>query len=466
MMNESHERRLKRHGTCINWQSVLRCMGVLLFAVCLSVSAAAEVVSAKLGEDEVWTGQAVPLIVTLYSPGPFSGTASFDFPELPRTTFVRLGNPLVGNEKIGDASYFTQRHEFAIYTQRAGEIVIPAFGVRFAGKKTFLSAAEPVEGFTQELSFRSTRPPGTEKLGVVVVARNMELSQTWQPDAIGHVQAGDVIARTISRRATGTTAMMFPPVAIETPAGVRSYATGPIVQDSSERSTSLAMRSETIKYQFERAGTFQLPDISVAWWDPDTRELKRESLPGRLVDVQNEVLIAETLAPTPSSFWPFVLGSLTIGMSAWLIAKSVTTLLSVQQTRRSDPEVAAASRLLRACRANVATEAYAAVLQWNRAVAGRLGVTSPSERLPPDAAAEFNDEWNVLSRYVFGDSNSSSAWSGRRLSKVFVHVRRSLGQHRWGGGVGKATADVELPTLNPTTVAVVSSSVTRPPSLA
>ena len=89
---------------------------MLLLVASPSLSAAAEVVRAKLGKDTAWTGEAVPLIVTLYSPGPFSGTASFELPELPRTTFVRAGNPLVGSEQIDDESYFTQRHEFTIYT--------------------------------------------------------------------------------------------------------------------------------------------------------------------------------------------------------------------------------------------------------------------------------------------------------------------------------------------------------------
>ena len=294
---------------------------MLLLVACPSVSAAAEVVRAELGKDTAWTGEAVPLIVTLYSPGPFSGTASFELPELPKTTFVRAGNPLVGSEQIDDESYFTQRHEFTIYTQRSGAIVIPAFLVRFAGKKSFTSAAEPMEGSTQELRFQSTRPPGTEHLGLIVAARNMEVSQTWQPATIGPVQAGDVIARTISRRAVGTTAMMFPPIPIETPAGVRYYATDPIVQDFTERGASGAERSETIKYQFERAGTFQLPDLAVTWWDPDAGELKRQLLPGRLIDVQNEAVVADTTAPTPRSPWQAVIWSLTIGMAAWLVRK-------------------------------------------------------------------------------------------------------------------------------------------------
>ncbi len=428
-----------------DWQAVLRGIGVLLLAACCSVSAAAEVVRAELGEDEVWTGQAVSLFVTLYSPGPFSGTASFDLPELPLTTFLKIGNPLVGSEQTDDDSYFTQRHEFALYTQRDGEIVIPAFCVRFAGKKSFTSAVEPLEGFTQELRFRSTRPPGTERLGVVVAAVNMETSQTWEPAAIGPVQAGDVIARTILRRAVGTTAMMFPPISIETPGGVRYYATDPVVQDFTERGASRAERSETIKYQFERAGTFPLPDISIVWWDPDAKELKRQLLPGRLIDVHNEAVVADTLAPTPRSPWQAVILSLTIGMAAWLVRKPARRFLADLRTRRDDPATVAARRLLAACRTSAAAKAYAALLQWKRAVAGSLGEASLRELLPPDSAAEFEHHWHVLSRHVFGTGPGGSVWRGQRLAEVFVQVRRKLGR-----APRTKYAAANLPALNPT----------------
>ena len=103
MKDGFYESRTECHSVRMGWQSALRCLGMLLLIACPSVSPAAEVVQAKLGKDAAWTGEAVPLIVTLYSPGPFSGTAAFDLPELPLTVSVKSGNPLVGTEHV-DAS--------------------------------------------------------------------------------------------------------------------------------------------------------------------------------------------------------------------------------------------------------------------------------------------------------------------------------------------------------------------------
>jgi hypothetical protein len=418
-------------------------IGLLVALLSPTDSLGMDRIRAELGKETAWTGEPVALIITLYSPGPFSGTASFDFPELPATAFLQAGNPLVGSESIDGGTYLTQRHEFAIYTQRAGDVVIPAFRVRFAGKQTFTSVAEPVEGYTPELRFRSLRPPGTEHLGVVVATSNMNVSQTWQPGAFGSVKAGDVITRTIDRHAVGTTAMMLPPIAIETPPGVRHYDAEPTVQDMTERGASLAVRSETIKYQFERPGTFQLPDLAVIWWDTNTRALKRVTLPGKTVDVDATDMVEEPLAADSESGWRLAGLLLALGMAASTLRKPVARRLASRWALSNDPATVAARRLLVACRSNAAADAYAAGLQWKRA-AGSEG-ENQGERLPLGVAADFEREWSLLSRHVYGAGDGSPSWNGKRLAKAFAVFSRGLGKVP-----GARSTTGGLPALNPT----------------
>lgn len=418
-------------------------LGLLIVLWCPADSLGMDRVQAKLGQDTAWTGEAVSLSITLYSPGPFSGTASFDWPELPALAFVRAANPLVGSESIDGKTWLTQRHEFAIYTQRAEDVVIPSFRVRFSGKTTFTSEAEPIEGFTPELRFRSERPPGTEHLGVVVAATSMEVSQTWHPDSMGSIKAGDVITRTVVRRATGTTAMMLPPVDIETPPGVRHYVTDPTVQDFTERGASQAVRHETIKYQFERPGTFQLPDLAVTWWDTNARALKRVTLPGKTVDVDATEFVEEPLAADPESGWRLAGMLLAFGMALFMLRKPVERRLAARKMRFNDPATTAARRLLTACRSNAAAEAYAAGLQWQR-VTGREG-ENLSSRLPPDMAACFEREWSLLSRYVYSGGDVNRPWEGRPLAVAFTELRRAQGPT-----ARKRNPSDGLPALNPT----------------
>ena len=144
---------------------LLHVLCVLLFVPCSTL--AADPVHATINKETAWTGEPVSLIITLYSPGPFSGTASFDLPELPRTAIIRTGSPVVGSETVDEDTWFTQRHELNLYTQRSGPIEIPSFRVQFSGKKTFTSDPEPMEGSTPKLQFQSNRPPGTDSMGQV-----------------------------------------------------------------------------------------------------------------------------------------------------------------------------------------------------------------------------------------------------------------------------------------------------------
>ena len=136
---------------------------------------------------------------------------------------------------------------------------------------------------------------------------------------------------------------------------------------------------------------------------------------------------------------------LVIGLAIWLGRKPAFRILAGWQARRNDPATVAAGWLLSACRTNAAAEAYAALLQWKRAVAVSLGeATGLGELLPPDAAAEFEHEWNGLSRHVFGAGPSGSPWTGQRLARVFTRVRRKLSQ-----ASRTSYVDVDLPALNP-----------------
>src|SRR5262245_47940969 len=113
----------------------MRERAVALLAVLLlgeSARAAPALVRARLQAKEALVGQRVTLVVELLSPTFFANAASFDLPRVPGAVIVKPDDtPTLSNEMIGDDSYTVQRHEFAVYAQRAGTVRIPAFTTRF-----------------------------------------------------------------------------------------------------------------------------------------------------------------------------------------------------------------------------------------------------------------------------------------------------------------------------------------------
>lgn len=395
-----------------------------------------EPVRAELGKTTAWTGEPVPLIVTLYSPATFSGTASFDLPDLPQTAFVKRGSPLVGSENVDDESYATQRHEFMVYTQRSGEIRIPAFRVRYSGKKSFTGEAEPMQGSTAELQFESKRPPGTDSMQIVVSAVAMDVEQAWEPEPTGKYQTGDVVIRTITRRAEGTTGMMLPPVDGGAPAGIRVYEASPTVFDKQERGDATAHRSDVLKYQLQSPGRLKIPDLTFAWWDPEQEKILRTSVEGREVEVS---AAPASSTPARSPRWPLALmvvaGFLVAG---WLLRRPLEKLRRVWHSYFYSPEKMAARKLQTACQTNNAHQAYDALMAWRAAERAR--------NRQRDIAAEdpsLHEAAQALAKYLFATRQKDAIWQGTALWTAFSQARR--------GKIGPVAKELTpLPPLNPT----------------
>ncbi|MCB9769394.1 MAG: BatD family protein [Candidatus Omnitrophica bacterium] len=384
-------------------------------------------VDAKLDKETAWTGEAIPLSITLRSPGPFSGSANFDFPKLPMTAFMTQGSPTVGSETVGDDTVMTQLYDITLYTQAEGEVVIPPFKVRFSGKKDFTSPVEDMEGMTPELRFQSKRPPGTEGMAMVVVATDMEVDQTWSQTSGASLEAGDVVSRTISRKASGTTAMMFAPVESATIEGVRIYTGDPTVQDKSERGDQTAERTETLKYLFQNPGTYELPEVTISWWNPDKQEIDNKTLVGSTFSVKPAPVASIASTEESRKGIGILIGLIAVGVVAlWFargwVAKEIHRLTEKQR----DPETVAAKRLKAACREGDATKAYQEYLKWK--LVGLAGLSR--EQI---ANLEQTSAWKdleradlELSRRLYRSETSATTWNGAVFEKAFEGTRREL----------------------------------------
>ncbi|MEN8253871.1 MAG: hypothetical protein ABFR33_00225 [Verrucomicrobiota bacterium] len=381
--------------------------------------------------ESAWIGEGVPLSITLRAPGPFSGTAVFDLPELPHTFIIKQGGPTVGSETAGGETWMTQHHEFRVYTQTGGIIELPAIRVRFNAKKDFVSKPEPHEGRTSTLDFESRRPPGTESGQVVVATPHMQIEQSWSawPDQM--MKAGDVVERRIVRRATKTTAMVFPDLPLAAPKGVRVYRSPVTINDKTARGESSAERIDTIKYQFSGGGIFQLPEMKFTWWDPKTEQLKERRLEGASFEI--EMQATESTDQQSGYLWAWGLVAIAL---LWRL-KTVATRI---QNHLHHPERLAAKAVVAACRKNQPSEAYASLMQWSRITGIKLPQESP-----------LADERKILSRTLY--STESTSWKGRALASAFKSFLKQLLRKKLATSESPA-----LPGLNPTS----PSTGTRP----
>ncbi|HET9534737.1 MAG TPA: BatD family protein, partial [Mesorhizobium sp.] len=173
--------------------------GLIVFGIIGAVAQEPKVRASIGTQGDLWVGQRITLVVELLAPGYFSGVAGFDLPNPPGLLLTPPeGSPIVSSETIDGTSYTVQRHELAVFSRRAGEQTIPPITVRFQFKRNPLDKETIAAAVrTKPVTFNAKLPPGAEKLGSLISARNLKVEEAWTPEP-GKAKAGDAFTRTIT----------------------------------------------------------------------------------------------------------------------------------------------------------------------------------------------------------------------------------------------------------------------------
>ncbi|MDX1346086.1 MAG: hypothetical protein R3179_09315, partial [Sedimenticolaceae bacterium] len=267
---------------------ILRRLAWLL--CCLAALPAAAdglLVRSSINPEQAWIGQRVILQIEILAPEAWAKIARFDNIELAGAYVLPLkGEGIRIQETVDGISYSGQRYELSIYPQRSGtfEVQMPplqaevrAFGANAETRRETVSLP-PV-------SFMSRVPPGAEGIRGLVSTTRLKASQNWEPD-ISELKVGDAISRTVRLEAAGISGMAFEPLQQEAIDGLASYPAQASVNDRQVRGTIEGMRTESITYVAERAGTYELPAIRINWWTIGTETLEQIELEGMRLSVK------------------------------------------------------------------------------------------------------------------------------------------------------------------------------------
>src|SRR5262245_34721680 len=274
---------------------------ILFFAfICTAAAQEPQVRTTLNPQNDVWVGQRITLVVELLAPGVFSSASAFDLPDPKGLLLVPpSGSPVVSAEEINGTVYAVQRHEVSVFAQRPGEWTIPSFTVRFSFKDHPMdSKSVSATVRTEPIHFAAKLPPGAEKLGTVLSARDLTAVESWNPEP-GKAKAGDAFTRTITFSAPDIPAMAFPPFPTSPIDGLGIYPKPPEVLDHSERGELRGERRDVITYVCQRPGHFVIPAARLTWFDLDAKQLRTIDFPANSLDVAaNPAMQAALTAPS------------------------------------------------------------------------------------------------------------------------------------------------------------------------
>lgn len=378
-------------------------------------------------DQEIWAGQQLTLDLDLKTTGFSFSNSHFNLPEVSGAFLMQTDTTTVKlTEKLDGEDWQIVRYPLALYPQKAGRLEIPPINVRFTTSAGFGSEEKAFEFQTEPLELTIKLPPGAKPGGLVVTTRSFELDYDWQPDSAAS-KTGDAVTLTVSRRAGDISAMLLPPLPVFRTEGLASYPQTPEINDKTDRGDLTGVRNDSITWVVEKSGAYEIPGIRFQWWDPVSRELKEQIVPGLSLDIQPSAG-EETAKLTSSddgrdsiSTWLKLTLFLTglVAGALWLRFRRKTN------TQDVNDEKSAFAELQNACKNNQASQAHSAMHNWIACSAFTGNKSSASATLT-GFARQLNDE-NLTRelRKLQEALVSSENWRGDSL----LAALRSTRQH-------------------------------------
>jgi hypothetical protein len=289
--------------------------GLLLLAMALWMPTVAAtddlLVRTDFGPRDPWLGQRVILQVDVLAAGAWAQLDRTPRIELPGAYVLPpQGQGVRLQETIDGRSFSGQRYEFFVYPQRAGRLVLPNTAIEVRVRELGAGGGEQtVPARLPQLTLESRVPPGAEQVKGLISTTGLRVEQRWEP-ADGAREVGDAVRRIVRFDAPDVPGMAFPPLEHGPVEGFGVYPAEPQVDDRFERGSLQGVRTEAVTYIAQRAGRFELPAISFAWWDTATEQLQRAELPGMSVTVSGGAAAAAPAVTAPTTrpaFWWWLL---------------------------------------------------------------------------------------------------------------------------------------------------------------
>lgn len=348
-------------------------------------------ITTQVSATELYVQQQITLTVKLHFAAELK-RGSLTEPTLTGANILQIGKDKESENIINGKRYRIIERIYAISPQKSGDVILksPIFSGEIMMPSTrrsnFLSFADtkPVSIIGDDIALTIKAIP-TEITGAWLPSELLALHQEWQPEP-SKFKVGEPITRTITLTAAGLSEEQLPEITMEVPQGLKVYPDQPELHTGLNNERLVSQKVINFAIVASQAGEYQLPEITIPWWNTVTNKAELAKIPGQKISVlPNTDIIPVTTQQPPSvnlenptapkviekiviqsdNFlqWLF-LGLWLLTLLAWFISAKRATR-SVKTTKVSDPKVNNAYlALLAACKKNNGELALANLLPW------------------------------------------------------------------------------------------------------
>ena len=360
-------------------------------------------ITTEISATEIYVQQQVTLKVKLHFAAELK-RGSLTEPELSGANILQIGKDKESENIINGKRYRIIERIYAISPQKSGNVILksPVFSGEIimpsSRRSNFLSFADtkPVSVVGDDIALTIKAIP-EQISGTWLPSELLALHQEWQPDP-GKFVVGEPITRTITLTAAGLSEEQLPKLTMNVPQGLKVYP------DQAELHTGLnnerLVSQKVINFAIvaSQAGEYQLPDISIPWWNTVTNKAEIAKIAGQKItifpnpdvsqvptvdiadtDTENQptaattnTVIVEKGSLLPWLFLPLWL----LTMLAWYISAKRPFNRVNQQPIASSNANSAYLALMAACKQNNGESALTFLIPWAQSYVNKKGAAN------------------------------------------------------------------------------------------
>jgi hypothetical protein len=360
---------------------------------------------------------------------------------------------------IDGTNYEVNELRFALFPQQSGHFEIPAleFTARQATRRRGFfdlgSQGKPLRRKSDPVQIQVLPIPDEYPNAPWLPSSDLLISEDWSapPESMS---IGDSTTRTITLKAQGLTGAQLPPVESPMLKGIKIYADQPKAENISSESGISALGVNSAAWVVTEGGEFDIPEVSIPWWDTDDKKVRYARVPARRLSIiaaplpvsstsaaqLTEVDANTALGPrAPDSHrlwqwatWAALGGWLLTTLVMWRWRRGYGEANALPAPAPEQTESARFKQLLAACRKNDALEARTSILSWAEILGGHPTPTVSQLQAFVDDSS-LAQALAEMEQCLYAPSEQ--AWLGRNLAerldswrKAYFKERKKRGQ--------------------------------------
>jgi len=256
---------------------------LLLFQATIGFAQNNVVSEVSINRRSVYLGQPVEVSVGIFTPTWFTKGVNFGNIKV-NGAFTIYFRSVSTSKKINGKNYAGVVAIYNVFPYDDEDLVFPSLEmvVETPDEGGFKGIKRSVKTKSTDIVVKAV--PNGYNTNDWLVANNVSVNESWQGD-LKTVKVGDVIQRSVYRKAYGTVSELIPPVFWDSIQGVSIYPSRSSINTEKTKTSISATRTESVRYLFEKEGTVTLPEITITWWNPNQNKLLKRSLKEKIIDV-------------------------------------------------------------------------------------------------------------------------------------------------------------------------------------